>query len=414
MKILYFDCSMGSAGDMLAGSLFSLLEDSEKEEFLKKINNAGLPGVKINAENSIKRGISGVCYNVTVNGSEEDENEYGYDSEEHDGEHEQNDEHERKHHHSSFNDIENTVNNLNLDEKIKKDIISVYSSLAEAESKVHGEKIEKIHLHEVGAADAIADIASVSLLLDILSPDKIISSPVNTGFGRVKCAHGVLPVPAPATAELLKGIPVFAGDIEGELCTPTGAALLRYYSDDFGKAPPMTIERTGYGMGKRDYPAANCLRSVFGEYYNKDSDKKPEKNENENSEITEKIYEVSCNIDDMTAEDISFAVEKLFECGALDVFITPVIMKKSRPGALITALCKDEKEKDIARCFFKYTSTLGVREKKVKRRVLTRKTVVEDTPLGRVRKKISEGWGVTKEKYEFDDIAAIADKDDLS
>jgi uncharacterized protein (TIGR00299 family) protein len=260
--------------------------------------------------------------------------------------------------------------------------------------------VTDVHFHEVGTLDAVADIAGFCLLLHLLAPEKIVASPVRTGFGSVKCAHGVLPVPAPATARLLLGVPTESGAIEGELCTPTGAALVRTFASSFGPRPPMTVQKIGLGMGKKEFPAANCVRAFLGESA-----------EEEGSDV---IFELACNVDDMTAEALAFAAERVLAAGALDVFMTPVIMKKGRPGTLFTALCRPEDRDRLIKEIFRHTTTLGVRYIKKERAVLNRRVETVDTPLGLVHKKTAEGFGVTREKYEYDDLAALAEKNGIS
>ena len=281
---------------------------------------------------------------------------------------------------------------------MKSDIKAVYTLIAQAESHAHGKPIEQIHFHEVGTMDAVADVTAVCLLLDELSPDRITASPVHVGSGSVRCAHGILPVPAPATAFILKDIPIYGGSISSELCTPTGAALLKHFAHEFGDMPLIRPSAIGYGMGKKDFERANCVRAVMGEA---DDNK-------------QQMFELSCNVDDMTAEDIAFACDRLFESGANEVFTIPVYMKKSRTGTLIKVICTAQKRKELAALIFKHTSTLGIREMPFERYVLERKIITEETKYGSIRKKVSSGYGVTREKYEHDDLVRLADEHGLS
>ncbi len=384
MKALYLDCGMGAAGDMLTAALVQLLPDPDG--FISRLNSLGIPGVETSMEKCVKCGISGSLVSVKVNGEEE-------------GEHM----HERAGHHSHgpgvMEKIKKTVCGLSgVSAKVKEDILGVYSLIAEAESKVHGVPVSDIHFHEVGTADALADIAAVCLLMEELAPCEVIASPVNTGFGQVKCAHGILPVPAPATAYILRDVPVYGGSIEGEMCTPTGAALLKYFANRFGPMPVMSVGKIGYGMGKKDFPAANCVRAMLGEI----------------NAGAQTVCEISFNVDDMTGEETGFACEALLESGALDVFTTPAGMKKSRPGVMVTVLCKEEDREKILAVIFADTTTIGVRETLVNRYVLERSTVTVDTPFGKVRKKVSCGYGVKKEKYEYEDLARTAKEQQIS
>ncbi|MGN1089432.1 MAG: nickel pincer cofactor biosynthesis protein LarC [Huintestinicola sp.] len=389
MKTLFLDCSMGAAGDMLSAALYELIDC--KEDFLKKINSAGLEGVEISAEETTKCGICGTHFSVKINGEEEHEHHHDHH---HEHEHHH---HEHEHHHSSMSDIENIINGLSIGEDVKKDAVSVYKLIAEAESHVHGKPVTDIHFHEVGTMDAIGDIVTVCTLIKELSPDRIVASPVCTGFGQVSCAHGILPVPAPATAHILKGVPIYGGKIQGELCTPTGAALLKHFVSEYGDMPLMTVNSIGYGMGNKDFEAANCVRAMLGE----------EKREKE------KMYELCCNVDDMTAEAVSYASEKLMEVCA-DVFTVPIGMKKSRPATMICALCSEDKREEAAALMLRHTTTLGVREKETRRYVLERYTEMRETKYGAVRVKLSSGYGINREKYEFDDISRIAEENNMS
>jgi uncharacterized protein (TIGR00299 family) protein len=297
-----------------------------------------------------------------------------------------------------MSDIEDMINGTAASDKVKKDAINVYKLIAEAESKVHGEPVSEIHFHEVGAMDAVADVTACCYLMDAIGADRIIASPVRTGRGHVHCAHGILPVPAPATANILVGVPNYQGDIDGEMCTPTGAALLKYFADDFGDQPVMKTTSIGYGMGKKDFPQLNAVRASLGE-------------EEGN---TDKIVELSVNLDDMTPERIGFACDRFFELGAVEVYTTSVHMKKFRPGVVLTVMCREDKRDIMVEAIFKYTTTLGIRENISKRYSLKREVVKVDSPFGEIRKKQSSGYGVNREKYEYDDLAAIAHGEGVS
>lgn len=386
MKTLYLDCGMGAAGDMLTAALIELLPDPDS--FVDKLNSIGIPHVRYIKEESVKCGITGTHITVLVEGQEEDEHMHEH-SHEHGHEH---------HHHSGMHDIEHVVHSLNLPTMVKLDVTAVFKLIAEAESHVHGKPVTEIHFHEVGTMDAVADITAVCLLMNEIDPDDVVVSPVHVGSGQVKCAHGILPVPAPATAYILRDIPVYGGSIRGELCTPTGAALLKYYADRFGDMPVMSVNSIGYGMGKKDFEAANTVRAMLGD----------------TSDKTDVIIELSCNVDDMTAEDISFAMNKLFEEGAREVFTIPIGMKKSRPGTLIRVMCTEQDKEKMIASLFRHTTTLGVREVKTNRYILDRKIETADTPYGKVRRKVSSGYGVRRVKYEYDDLAAIANDKGIS
>ncbi|HAG70098.1 MAG TPA: nickel pincer cofactor biosynthesis protein LarC [Lachnospiraceae bacterium] len=304
-------------------------------------------------------------------------------------------------------DIERIVSALAVSDRVKKDVMNVYRLIAGAESRAHGVDASEVHFHEVGMMDAIADITAVCLAFERLGADRIVASPVHVGSGQVRCQHGIMPVPAPATADILKGVPVYGGGIEGELCTPTGAALIRYFAEGFGDMPHMTLEKTGYGMGKKDFPRANCLRAMLGE----ETGALPEQDGHENSSSAGDIVtELSCNVDDMTGEETGFLYDRLFEAGAREVFTTAVVMKKSRPGLLLTVLCDEDKKDALIRAMFKYTQTIGIRESVCRRHILKRELKEVNTPFGRVRVKESTGYGVVRRKAEFDDVARIAEE----
>ncbi|WP_300712614.1 nickel pincer cofactor biosynthesis protein LarC [uncultured Acetatifactor sp.] len=434
MKTLYLDCGMGAAGDMLAAALLELLPDGDA--FLEEVNTLGIPGVRIERETAVKCGITGTHISVTVNGMEEESLDAGHEhlhehhthhmvaetawdggteehSHDHDGAgghhhhasngHGENDGHHHHHghghHHSSLHDIEHIVRgHLSLPEKVREDVMSVYKLIAEAESHAHGVPVTEIHFHEVGTMDAIADITMVCLLMDKLSPEEVVVSPVHVGSGQVRCAHGILPVPAPATAHILKDVPIYGGTVKGELCTPTGAALLKHFAARFGSMPAMRTRAIGYGMGKKDFEAANCVRAILGD--------------TEGGE--DSVLELSCNVDDMSAEQISFAMERLFEGGALDVYTVPIGMKKSRPGVLLRVLTKEQDKEKILGLLFRHTTTIGVRETRMQRYVLDRKMTSVETPYGTVRCKESTGYGVKRTKYEYEDLAAIAREKGIS
>lgn len=258
MKILYLDCSMGAAGDMLTAALLELFPEGDKE--LEALNQLNIPGVRFCREKAIKCGICGTHISVKIDGTEETAGEHSLEHHHKEEEH-----HKEGRHHSRMREIEEIVVSLPLSEKVRRDVLAVYTLIAEAESHVHGIPVADIHFHEVGTMDAIADVAAVCFLMDRLSPERIAASPIHVGSGQVRCAHGILPVPAPATAYILRDVPIYGGGITGELCTPTGAALLKYFVREFGSMPLMRTTAIGYGMGRKDFQAANCVRAMLGE-----------------------------------------------------------------------------------------------------------------------------------------------------
>lgn len=468
MKTLYFDCGMGAAGDMLMASLYEICPD--KAGFLKTMNAMGLPGLSVEAEPAVKCGITGTHMKVTIHGEEEESvdvdlqehvhdhaehhehannhHEHCHDHEaagnhhhheaevhhhemaadmadnthihaydhDHQPDHNHHDEHDfhhththeethteehsghPHHHHTSMAGISHIIEHLNLPDEVKKDVVAVYHLIAEAESHVHGKTVEEIHFHEVGTADAIADIAGVCLLMHMIAPQKVIASPIHVGSGNVRCVHGILPVPAPATAFILQGLPIYSGVIKGELCTPTGAALLKHFVTEFKEMPVMRTLAIGYGMGKKDFERANCVRVLLGE----------------TEETGSEVAELSCNLDDMTPEALGFVQEILFAAGALEVYTIPIGMKKSRPGILLTCMCRCNDKEKMVSLIFKHTTTLGIRESISKRYTLTRTMKEHETPYGVVREKVSEGYGVVRGKLEYEDLAKIAREQGMS
>lgn len=358
---------MGAAGDMLLAALLELLP--EKDTLLHTLEQ--LPGIKATAQRVERCGIFGTKVTITIHGQEEDGHHH--------------------HSHTTLKDIQSAIDDLPVSQWVKDNAKAVYDRLAQAESRVHGQTVEEVHFHEVGAWDAVADVVGVCLAMEALSPDRVCASAVHVGYGHVQCAHGLLPVPAPATALLLQGVPVY-GEVKGELCTPTGAALLTHFASSFGPMPLMATEAIGCGCGKKDFARANCVRAFWGE----------------TAEEGSQILELACNLDDMTPESVSFAAEHLLAAGALDVYTTAIGMKKSRPGVLLTCLCKPEDEYKMTELLFRHTTTLGVRKNLQSRYVLTRSITEKETPYGTIRIKEAKGWGVQKSKAEYEDVANAA------
>lgn len=381
MKTLYLDCGMGAAGDILTAALLELHPDPEG--FLRRFNSCGLPGVRTRLEPTVKCGVKGTRAVVEIDGKEERPDGVGH-----------------AHRHRRLPDIEEILAQTDASDSARRDALAVYRLIAGAESKVHGEPVSEIHFHEVGELDAIADVLAVSMLLEELRPERIMASPVSVGGGFVRCAHGVLPVPAPATAELLRGIPTGGGDIQSELCTPTGAALLRHFCTAFGPMPVMRVEAVGCGMGKKDFERLNAVRAFWGE------------SDGESAE--ELLFELACNLDDCTGEALGFAQEELLGAGALDVWTAPIGMKKGRPAVQLCCLCREEDREALLRLFFRHTTTLGVRVFPCTRYALRRESRTAETPLGPVRMKTAEGYGVRREKPEYEDLARLARENGLS
>lgn len=374
MKTLYLDCGMGAAGDMLGAALLSLLP--ERESLLAELNAALAGKAVVRAEERESCGVAGLHLAVEIGGDEEGPPL------------------RHAHEHTSIGELKAFLSAAAVSERVRADAIAVFDALAEAESAVHGCAIENVHLHEVGSIDAAADVLGVCLMLERLAPEQILASPVNVGGGAVTCAHGVLPVPAPATERLLRGIPCYEGEIKSELCTPTGAALLRHFVTDFGPMPPMRTVGCGYGLGKKDFGRLNAVRAFWGE--------------SEEDGRCERLIELGCNLDDMTGEELGFALGELFAAGALDVWTVPIGMKKSRPGVQLCCLGREEDRAALLQCLFRHTTTLGVRVRRCERYALSRSVRREETAFGALRVKRAEGFGVVREKLEYDDLAALA------
>lgn len=459
MKTLFLDCTMGAAGDMIMSSLADAL--GAGPEIASRINSLGIPGVRVSYEEQVSYGITGGHMHVFIGDIEEDEfqtnsylsaheharlheqgiehehshehghcheheachehdhehnhehgHEHGHEhSHEHDHEHghdhghghchEHEDGHDHGHHHhehSTLGSIYKIIDSLDLSDKVKSDAKEIYKIIALAESQVHGESVENIHFHEVGAKDAIVDVVGTSMLFEMIDADEILVSPVNVGRGTVKCAHGILPVPAPATALIIRNIKVFSNEVEGELCTPTGAAILKHFADKFTFMPQLEIKSVGYGIGTKDFGVANCVRAFICQ----------DQEEEQEAPKQETIYQLETNIDDMTAEDLAFAATMIMEAGAVDVFTEPVLMKKQRLGTKITSLCKEETKEAVIKAIFKHTSTLGIREQTIKRYVLDREFVETETSYGTMTAKVSKGYGTEKTKIEHDQLENIA------
>lgn len=424
MKTLYLECNMGAAGDMLMGALLELYP--EREAFLKKMNSL-MDGVVLRAEASTKCGICGTHMEVTVNGEEEesldvhDHDHADHDHHDHDHDHADHDHHDHEHdhdhdhhdhdhadhghdhdhdhahhHHASLEDVCDMIQGFDLPKTVKEKACSVYAKIAEAEAHAHGKPMTEVHFHEVGTKDAIADVTGVCYLMELLEVDRILASPVNLGSGNVRCAHGILPVPAPATAFLTQGMPTYMSDIRGELCTPTGAALLKAFVQEFGPRPVMTVEKTGYGMGRKEFERANCVRAFLGE------------DDQEADATNSTICELSANLDDMTPEAFGFAEEVLLQAGALDVFAVPIYMKKNRPAYMLTCLCRMKDADRMAKLMLEHTTTFGVRRSVCERYILDVGFEKVETPYGTVGRKVGIGYGIRKTKAEYEDAAKAA------
>ncbi|MGI6585833.1 MAG: nickel pincer cofactor biosynthesis protein LarC [Gracilibacteraceae bacterium] len=371
MKILYFDCFSGISGDMAVGALLDA--GADEKVLLEGLKQLKADGYRISIEKKLKNGISGTDFSVLLE-----------------------DQHNHEHVHRNMGDIERIINDSGLNERVRKLSIRMFRLVAEAEGRIHGKPAEEVHFHEVGAIDSIIDIVGTAICIDNLAADRIVFSSLPLSKGFVKCQHGVFPLPAPATLEILKGVPVYFTDVNFELVTPTGAAIAKGLADEFGIEGELEAERIGYGIGKREYEIPNLLRVVLF---------------NTCGEKSDKVVEIETNIDDMTAEQMGSAVEKLFSEGALDVFFTPVFMKKNRPGTKLTVLCPPEKKDALVRMMLTHTSTFGVRISYMERSVLDRETAAIDTEFGIIRCKVGKLDGkILKYSPEYEDCKAASEK----
>ncbi|MDR3055109.1 MAG: nickel pincer cofactor biosynthesis protein LarC [Zoogloeaceae bacterium] len=397
MKTLYLECAMGAAGDMLMAALYELLADDAKASFLQTLNALGLPDARVAVEPATRCGITGTRFAVRIGGQEEHEPQAAFAPSRH----------PRHAPTTGLGEIESLLSRLPVSASVRTHAAQVYRLIAEAESAAHGCPVGQIHFHEVGQMDAVVDIVGVAILLERLAPERIVASAIHVGKGQVNTAHGILPVPAPATLRLLEGIPAYGGAIDGELCTPTGAALLRHFVQEFGAMPTMRVAKTGYGMGAKAFIGAlNAVRAFWGESVGEHADAASQSND--------AVAELRCNLDDMTGEAIAHAAQTLLAAGALDVFTVPAQMKKGRPGVLLTCLCAPAEAERFAKLMLVHTSSFGVRKTLCERYILTREFTEQQTRLGSVRIKRGRGYGVGKSKPEYEDVAALAEKNGVS
>jgi uncharacterized protein (TIGR00299 family) protein len=393
---LYFDCFSGVSGDMVVGGLLDLglpLDDLRAALGSLPVEHA------VGVRRVLRAGISATKFTVTGDGRllhSHNHEPHPHDAAPHPHDHTPHPHDAASHpHHHSLKEIASLIERSALSPEGRDRAIHLFERLAEAESAIHAIPLDRVHLHEVGALDSIIDIVGAVYGLETLDADRVVSSPLNVGSGTVTCAHGVYPVPAPATARLLEGVPVYAGDVRMELVTPTGALLVTEYADAYGPLPPLTIRRIGYGAGDRDpekHP--NVLRLIVGE---------------EASASTERIVEIACEIDDMNPQLFGPLMDSLYAAGALDVFFAPVQMKKGRPGTLVTVLSAPALRETLTSILFSETTTIGVRYREMMRERLDRELRNIPTPLGTIRFKVASRDGRTiNASPEFEDCARIA------
>jgi uncharacterized protein (TIGR00299 family) protein len=421
MKIAYLDCFSGMSGDMFLGAL---IDAGVSAELLKNMVTALDVGAQVEISKVNRSGITATKVDVLVHGEKElPREEFWAQSAGHDHSHAHEHDHQDSHgahahphshspassptgtsatheHGRSLKEIKRIIAGAPISESAKKTATTIFEALGAAEAKIHNMDIESVHFHEVGAVDAMVDIVGAAILAEALGVDEIVCSPLNVGGGTVRCAHGVFPVPAPATVELLKGAPVYSSGIQAELLTPTGAAIVKTLASRFAAFPEMKIEKSGYGAGTRNFPGhANVVRITIGESASTLAAKTAQ----------ETICVLEANLDDLNPQVFGYVLDRLLEEGALDVFGMPVQMKKNRPGTLLTILCKPEDASRLTQLIFTESTTLGVRYRLEQRQTLARRWVPVTTPWGEVRMKIASMNGtVTNYAPEYEDCRRIA------
>ena len=385
MKVLYYDCFSGISGDMNLGALVDLGVDPDY--LAKELEKLNLKGYRMKVNSAQRKGITGTRVEIILE-----------DSHHHNHTHE----HKHDHHeeHRNLDDIGKIILESGLSEFVKTTSLAIFLKIAEAEAKIHGKTVDEIHFHEVGAIDSIVDIVGATICLEYLKPDKIISSTIELGGGFVECTHGTFPVPAPATAEILRQFPIKSGEVNFETTTPTGAAILATCVNEFTDRFRGEIQKIGYGIGYKDFDIPNVLRVYMGEV-------KEELTDHSSTAIM-----IECNIDDMNPEGTEYLIDRMLKEGANDVFITPIIMKKSRPAFKISALCPRDIEPAITTLFFKETTTLGIRKYEVEKNMLERTVETVETVYGKVRIKHEIGT-ILKSKAEYEDCLKIAQENNL-
>jgi uncharacterized protein (TIGR00299 family) protein len=368
MKTLYFDCFAGASGDMILGAMISAGVDAAA--LLQQLSLLRIDGFSINFETVQRSALSATYARVETA-------------------------HEHKHRHLS--DIQKIIDDSGVSGGVKNRAVRIFTRLAEAEARVHNEPVEKVHFHEVGAVDAIVDVVGAAICFDLLKIERFVSSPLHVGSGMVEMAHGQFPVPPPAVAELLKGVPFYSTELKGELLTPTGAAIITTVCNEFGSIPTMRIESTGYGAGTREYEGfPNVLRVMIGEARIQPI---PD----------EQLWMIETNLDDVSPQITGYVMERAFELGALDCYFTPVQMKKNRPGVLLSILCSATQKEALSDLLFLETTTLGVRSYEVERRALERSIMRVDTEYGAIDVKVAHLNGrVVNEMPEFEQCREAA------
>ncbi len=406
MKILYFDCFAGAAGDMILGALLDA--GVPLEALSRALGSLAIDGWEVSADRVLRAGVTaskfrlheraavGTSAAASAAAHTHSHNHSHDPSHDHSHEHPDGQDHTHAHPHRTLPEIHRLIDGSALSERGKARAKALFGRLAEAEAAIHGMPVSQVHLHEVGALDSIIDIVGCVFALEWLQADRVVVSPLNVGGGMVRSAHGVFPVPAPATLRLLGGAPVYSSGVQSELLTPTGALVLTDYADAFGSVPAMRVTAVGYGAGDRDLPdTPNVVRVLVGEA--------------DATQSATRVAVVECEIDDMNPQLFGPLMDRLYAEGALEVFYAPVQMKKNRPGTLVTLVTRPEQRAALTDVLFRETTTIGVRYQEMHRECLERTTVPVETPLGTVRFKVARRDGrMLNAQPEFDDLAALA------
>ena len=395
MKILYFDCSSGISGNMTLGALTEIIGD--ENYLLNELKKLNIDGYKIEISKKIKNGITGTYVDVILDN--EHTLDHHTDLHEHHHEHNHSSSHEHHHEHRNLEDVNKIIENSSLNNDVKDLAKKIFLRVAEAESKVHNKTLDEVHFHEVGAIDSIVDIVGTAILINKINPDKIISSIVNDGYGFIECAHGTISVPVPATSEIFVNSKVKFRqiDIDTELVTPTGASIIAELAEEFKTLPTMTIEKIGWGTGSKDLKIPNVLKVYYGDMQEKAED----------------FLVMETNIDDSTGEILGYVQEKLFEEGALDVFFTPIFMKKGRPAYRLTVACKRKDMLKLQNIIFRETTTIGIRYRFESRTELAREFVEIDTKYGKIKAKKVINNGETYIYPEYENMKKIAKENNI-
>lgn len=412
MRILYYDCFSGISGDMNLAALMDLGVDPD---YLRgELAKLGLDGeFELIVREERRSGIRGLMADVRLAGEDaghDHHHEHGHDHPHDHGEPGHHHHHHEHHHHPhrTFADIRALIETSRLADEVKATALAIFRKVAEAEGKVHGRPVDEVHFHEVGAVDSIVDIVGAAICLHHLGVDAVWASSIELGGGFVRCAHGLMPVPAPATAEILRGIPTRRGGADFECCTPTGAAILAATASRFTDTPALRVEKTGYGIGHRESERPNLLRVHL-----------VETEDGEHAVPGRRVAArlLQCNIDDMTGEQLGGIIQLFLDAGAMDAHFTPIIMKKNRPAVQISVLCAVADEERFKTLLFRHTTTFGVKSFALEKTELERCVITRETPLGPVRVKQALWNGGNgeplKEKPEFEDCRALAEKHGL-